>query len=274
MNTPRLDFRQRIQSFEIGMAVVFVAIVLVFEGVPFLIEELIGADHASDSSGFLIFTVILFGAAGCYAGYLAVEEMSKWHFHFECHHCGKAIGSDMAWTCGYCGTRTEKPRGAVIDSFLAHCSQCNFVPKSVLCQHCHGLILLDNTANSSHPAYHEPPPPAESAAARMQREAEELRLEQERVEQEIELTGRQERLAVAKARLQKLRQPPEDTILSPLEKLLASISDRHNRVNALIQFERDKRQDIEQRTDLNDEEKTVLLEELSTMVEQARMMGE
>jgi predicted nucleic acid-binding Zn ribbon protein len=71
---------------------------------------------------------------------------------FSCPYCGKHIGTDEPWICGYCDN-INKPRKR-IRSIIYGCSRptCERIPHSYRCYHCGRAISLDADHDTQHPA--------------------------------------------------------------------------------------------------------------------------
>jgi len=68
---------------------------------------------------------------------------------FFCTHCGKYIGGDMPWICGYCDFEHQS---AIYYSVLNKCKNCKKRPRSVLCPHCDQTNFLDDKKDDWNPA--------------------------------------------------------------------------------------------------------------------------
>ncbi len=122
-------------------------------------------------------------------------------------------------------------------SFLGQCAKCGSSPKAYRCVHCGATIRLQLGGDLARHAYTpNRPAPKEPQPAEPA--------------------------------------PPAAVEESPIAKMLRPIQDRQQRREALMQYERQTRREIQDRKDLSDLEKEELLNELAMDIEQARMMDD
>lgn len=155
---------------------------------------------------------------------------------FDCPHCGGRLSTDLPWVCGYCGGEHRAPDRCWGRSFLTRCRRCGSAPRAFRCIHCENPVRLQAGGDERGIAW--------SPFSLVDRKTEEP-----------------------------IEEPPPAPVIDPtIAAMLKGVQGRQARREALLRYEKERRQQIEQSTELTDKEKAMLLDELASDVEQARLL--
>jgi hypothetical protein len=179
-----------------------------------------------------------------------------------CIACGKYIGGDIEWVCGYCDSRNADTNA---HSFLNCCAHCGNAPPGMECQHC-GTILGDSTnlgklARSANSPFSKQS--IEAARDRWTLEDEERKRSIQRLNDANEIKTREKRLEkLVEAR-------DSDPIREGVRSMLEALAGEAAKRDALRDYAK-KRVDEIRDMELPEEEETRELEELEELIQEAK----
>jgi hypothetical protein len=233
-----------------------------------------------DLNDFIL--LIVLAGLGCIAAYVAY----KWPSTFNCPHCGRFISSQITWFCGFCKVQNPEPKGVSSFSFLDRCPKCQSVPKAFICFHCGKSIFLDNDNDDKYPAYHllpkipappvtppvvppapVPPTPEEKSSAELKAK----QAEKQRIDADTEILNSKIQHAAAQARYVKETTGAKEPYRAAIDKMLSQIDGRRKKLEALMQYENQVRAETNNRNDITEEQKVILLDYLASTVEETRV---